>query len=87
MLLAFAADRRAAVDMDRKAAAPAADVQQSIDIACPRGPWQQTRRTPRLRYKIGQTNGRTPYRCIEPAAYYASSVNIAIAESQRIELA
>jgi len=45
-LLAFAADRRAAVNMDRKAAAPAAEcrraVQQSIDISCPQ---QQTRRT------------------------------------------
>jgi len=53
-LLAFAADRRAAVDMDRKAAAPA--VQQSIDIACPPGPQQQTRRTPWPRRKIGQTD-------------------------------
>jgi len=53
-LLAFAADRRAAVDMDRKAAAPA--VQQSIDIACPPGPQQQTRRTPWPRRTIGQTD-------------------------------
>jgi len=53
-LLAFAADRRAAVDMDRKAAAPA--VQQSIDIAWPPGPQQQTRRTPWPRRKIGQTD-------------------------------
>jgi len=60
-LLAFATDRRAAVDVDRKAAAPAAaDAQQSIDIACPRAPWQQTRRTPQLRRKMGQTDGRTP---------------------------
>jgi len=43
-LLAFAADRHAAMDMDRKAAVPAADMQ--IDVACLHGPQQQTRRSP-----------------------------------------
>jgi len=43
-LLAFAADRHAAVDMDRKAAVPAADMQ--IDVTCLHGPQQQTRRSP-----------------------------------------
>jgi len=34
-------------------------VLQSIDIAFPRGPQQQTRRTPRLRRKMRQTDGQT----------------------------
>jgi len=58
-LLAFAADRRAAVDMDRKAAAPA--VQQSIDIAWPPGPQQQTRRTPWPRRKIAYYANRVTH--------------------------
>jgi len=36
--------------------------QQSIDIACPRGAQQQTRRTPRLRRMMGQTYRRTDTR-------------------------
>jgi len=51
VLSAFAADRRAAADTDRKAAAPAADV-------CPRGPQQQTRRT-LLQRSIYVTDRRT----------------------------
>jgi len=79
-LPAFAVDRRAAVDVDRKAAAPAADAPCSNRSIClPACPQQQTCRTPRLRCKRGQTDrrtdGRTPYRYIDPAAYYASSVN------------
>jgi len=66
-LLAFAATRRTTADMDRKTVAPAAD---AIDIACLRGPQQQCG-GPMLR----QTDGRTPYRYIVPAAYYATSVN------------
>ena len=67
-LLAFATDRRAAVDMDQKAAAPAA----AIVIACPQGPQQQTRLTLQ---RANGTDRRTPYRYIDPAAYYVSSVN------------
>jgi len=37
-------------------------VLQSIDIACQPGAQQQTRRTTRLRRKMGQTDGRTLYR-------------------------
>jgi len=73
-LLAFAAGRRAAVR--RCCWAPA--VQQSIDISCPPGPQQQTHRA-LLQLSIAGTDrpsgGRTPYRYIDPAAYYASSVN------------
>jgi len=50
-------------------------VQQSIDIAFPRGPQQQTRCTSRLRRKMGQTDGQTPYRYTDPVAYFARSVN------------
>ena len=66
-LLAFAATRRTAADMDRKTVSPAAD---AIDIACLRGPQQQCGGP-----MLGQTDGRTPYRYIVPAAYYATSVN------------
>ena len=51
VLSAFAADRRAAADTDRKAAAPAADV-------CPRGPQQQTRRTRSIYVTDRRTDGR-----------------------------
>jgi len=44
-----------------------ARVQQSIDVACPQSPQQQTRRMPRLRRKIGQTNRQTPDSFIDPA--------------------
>ena len=37
-------------------------VQQSIDIACPPGPQQQTRRTPRLPRNVTQTDRQTPHR-------------------------
>ena len=67
-LPAFATDRRAAVDMDQKAAAPAADAPCiAIDIACPQGPQQQTRLTLQ---RANGTDRRTPYRYIDPAAYY-----------------
>jgi len=66
-LIAFAADRRAAVEMDRKATAPAAAaecirvLQQSIDIACPRchSSKPAARVTPRLWRKMGQTDRQT----------------------------
>jgi len=69
-LLAFAADRRAAVDMDWKAAA-------AIDwYKLPTGP---TVANPPHAVAAGectrQTERRTPYRYIDPAAYYATSVN------------
>ena len=58
-------------------------MQQSIDISCPLGPQQQTRRTllqrsidGTERQTDGRTDGRTPNRCIEPVEYYASSVII-----------
>jgi len=58
-------------------------VQQSIDISCPLGPQQQTRRTllqrsidGTERQTDGRTDGRTPNRYIEPVEYYASSVII-----------
>ena len=44
----------------------------------PPGPQQQTRRTLLLRSTDGtdrHTDRRTPYRYIQPSAYYASSVN------------
>ena len=66
-LLASAAGRRAA-------AAPGGD--RSIDVFCPPGAQQQTRRTGMQRSIDGtdrQTDGRTPDRSIEPAVYYASS--------------
>jgi len=45
-LLTFAAERRAAVDMGRKAAAPAAERRAAVDrYSLPRVPQQQTRRT------------------------------------------
>ena len=67
-LPAFATDRRAAVDMDQKAAAAAADAPCiAIDIACPQGPQQQTRLTLQ---RANGTDRRTPYRYIDPAAYY-----------------
>jgi len=66
-LLAFAAERlRAAVR--RCCLAP---VQQSIDISCPRGAQQQTRRTLLQRSIDGtdrQTDGRTP-----DTAYYCAN--------------
>jgi len=45
----------------------------STDIACPPGPQQQTRST-LLRWNR-QTDGQTPFRYVDPAAYYASSVS------------
>jgi len=59
-LLAFAADRRAAVDMDRRRA-----VQQSVDTAGP------TAANPLHATAAAQdgTDGRTPYHYIDPAAY------------------
>ena len=56
-LLAFAADRRAAVDMDRKAAAPAADAPCSNRLQ-QRGRQHQTRRT-LLHESIDGTDGQT----------------------------
>jgi len=52
-LLAFAAERRAAVDMNRKAAAPAADARAAIDrYRLPTGP------TAPLRRMTGQADRR-----------------------------
>jgi len=59
-LLAFAAERRAAVDRYLLPAGPGAQ--------------QQTRRR-LLQRSVDGTDGRTPYRYTDPAAYYASSVN------------
>ena len=39
-------------------------------------PARPTAANPRLRCKMGQTDRRTPYRYIDPAAYYAISVNM-----------
>jgi len=50
------------------AAAPPA-VQQSIDIPCAPGPQQQTRRTTCRSRRMGQTDGRTPHRYIDPASH------------------
>ena len=52
-LLALAADRRAAVDTDRKAAAPAADA------PCSNRSGPTAANPPLLRHKMGQTDGRT----------------------------
>ena len=63
-LLAFAAVRRAAAT--------------SIDISCPPGPQQQTRRTLVQRSIDGtdrRTDGRTLYRHADPAAHRASRVD------------
>jgi len=61
-LLAFADDRRAAVDMDRKAATCCRRaVQQSIDFVCQRSPQQQTYRT-LLRRSIDGTDRQTDRR-------------------------
>ena len=61
-LLAFAAECRAA-----------GRPPLSVDMSRPQGQQQQTRRT--LLQRVNGTDGRTPYRCIDPAALYASSVN------------
>jgi len=56
-----------------------AAVQQSIDISCPPGPQQQTRRTLLQRSTAGTDrwkDGRTPYRYTDPAAYYKREVSI-----------
>jgi len=63
-LFAFAAVRRAAAT--------------SIDISCPPGPQQQTRRTLVQRSIDGtdrRTDGRTLYRHADPAAHCASRVD------------
>ena len=81
-LLAFAADRRAAVDMDRNAAAPAADAPCSnrANIACSRDPQQQTHRTllQRANGTDRLTDRRTPDSGIDPASHTmrAASINI-----------
>ena len=59
-LLAFAADRPAAVDMDRKAAAPAADVPCSNRPISPALGAHSSKRT--MGQTDRQTDGRTPYR-------------------------
>jgi len=59
----------------RAAAAPAE--QQSIDISCPPGPQQQTRRTLLQRSNGADTrtdDGRTQYRFVEPAPHTAPAV-------------
>jgi len=69
-LPAFAAERRAV-------GRPEAAVVDRY-LGGPPGPQQQTRRTLLLRSTDGtdrQTDRRTPYRYIQPSAYYASSVN------------
>jgi len=53
-------------------------VQQSFAISCQPGPQQQTRRTLLQQSVAGTdtwTDGRIPYCYIDPAAYYASSVD------------
>ena len=62
-LLAFAADRRAAVDMDRKAAAPAAAVDR-YRLRLSAGP---TAANPPHAAVAGELDRRTPYRYIDPA--------------------
>jgi len=77
-LLAFAADYRSDVDTDRKAAAPAADAPYSNrSISSAWGAQQQTRRTPLLQYKMGQTGRQTDAGQFHRpcSAYYASSAN------------
>jgi len=72
-LLTFAADCCAAVAPLLLGAHCAA-----TDISCLPGPWQQTRYTLLQRSTAETdrwTDGRTPYHCIDPATYYASSVN------------
>jgi len=69
-LPAFAAKRRAAAPLLLGARRPPL----SIDISCPHGAQQQTRRTPRLmssdgRRTDGQTDGRTIDRSIDPAPH------------------
>jgi len=76
MLLAFAVERRAAAPLLLGARLPPL----SIDISCPHGTQQQTRRTPRLRLNDGThrpTDGRTDARPLHRpcSTYYASSVN------------
>jgi len=70
-LPAFAAERRAAAPLLPRARRPPL----SIDISCPRGAQQQTRRTPLLLSidgTDGQTDGRTLDRYIDPAPYAGS---------------
>ena len=50
----------------------------SIHISCPPGQQQQTRRTLLQGSTAGtdrRTHGRTPYRYVDPASHYVSSVN------------
>jgi len=72
-LLAFAADRRAAVDVDRKAAAPAADA-----LCSNRSIWHArgAHSSKLAAHSAAWTDKRTPYRYIDPTGYYASNVNI-----------
>jgi len=65
-LLAFAA-----------ALLPLAAARAAVDITCPPGPQQQSRRTMLLRSIAGtdrRTDRRTPYRYVDPAACCANSV-------------
>ena len=64
-LLAFAAERRAAVR--RAAAAPGCRYDRSISPPI----WPTAANPPQM----GQTDGRTPYRYIDPSAYCATSIN------------
>ena len=75
-LLAFAADRRAAVDMDRKAVAPAADAPCSNRSISPARGAHSSKPAAHCcsGRQMKQTDGRTPYRYRDPAAYYASDV-------------
>jgi len=69
-LLAFAAERRAAAPPLLSTWRPPL----SIDISSPRGAQQQTRRT--SRGMMGQTDGRTLDRFIDPAPHTMRAVSI-----------
>ena len=77
---------------ERRAAAPlllgARRPPLSIDISCPHGAQQQTRRTLLLRSNNGtdgRTDGRTPDRYIDPAQHTVVSANNALHCRQRTE--
>jgi len=61
--------------LDFAATAPA--VQQSIDISYSPGPQQQTRRAAYCcSGRIGRTDGRTQYRCVDPAPHTMMAVPV-----------
>ena len=63
----FAAERRAAAPLLLSAPAAGTQRQLSVDISCPQGAQQQTRRC--CCQTMGQTDGQTPDRYIDPVPH------------------